>query len=310
MLHLIDPAVLGREDEIRRAFAGARPFRHCVIDGFLDEDFARRLLERFPDFERGNHIDEDGRPGGKSTHEQLRGLGEDYAALDDLARSEEFLALVGRITGIPGLLYDPMYFGGGTHENRQGQALDVHIDFNHHPATGWHRRLNLIVYLNPGWQPEWGGALELHRDPYDAAKDEVVEVLPLFNRCVIFETTEHSWHGFRRITLPPEQAGTSRRSLALYFYTEERPAEETGPTHSTVYVDRGLPERFVAGYTLTQADRDELDALLTNQTGHNRRLYREIERLQGELERTTLNRLAGALRRRWARYRVRRQRPQ
>lgn len=306
MQDLINPAVTGRIDEIRHAFAQARPFRHCVIDGFLDDGFARSLLERFPDFERGDHLNEDGRPGGKSTHERMRELGGGFAALDDLVRSAEFLALVGRITGIPGLLYDPMYFGGGTHENRQGQALDVHIDFNHHPLTRWHRRLNLIVYLNPEWRPEWGGALELHRDPYDAGADEVVEVLPLFNRCVIFETTENSWHGFRRITLPPEHAGLTRRSVALYFYTEERPAEETAPTHSTVYVDRALPARLVPGYTLTQADRDELEALVTHQNGHTRRLYGEIERLQGELERSALGRLAGALRRRWARHRMRR----
>ncbi|UNK56866.1 2OG-Fe(II) oxygenase [Pseudoxanthomonas daejeonensis] len=306
MQDLINPAVAGRIDEIRDGFAQAEPFRHCVIDGFLDDGFAQRLLERFPDFERGNHLNEDGHPGGKSTHERMRDQGGEFAILDELVRSREFLAMVGRITGIPDLLYDPMYFGGGTHENRQGQALDVHIDFNHHPLTRWHRRLNLIVYLNPGWQPEWGGALELHRDPYDAGVDEVVEVLPLFNRCVIFETTERSWHGFRRITLPPERAGATRRSVALYFYTEERPAAETGPTHSTVYVDRTLPDRFVPGYTLTRTDRDELDALVTSQNGHTRRLYREIERLQAELESTALNRVAGALRQRWARYRMRR----
>lgn len=303
---LIDPAIAGRLDEIHQSFVDARPFRHCVIDGFLAPDYARRLLEQFPAFEQGDHLNEEGKPGGKSTHERIRGLGADFAALDDLVQSAAFLELVGRITGIPALLYDPMYFGGGTHENRQGQALDPHIDFNYHPLTRWHRRLNLIVYLNPGWQADWGGALELHRDPYDPANDEVVEVVPAFNRCVIFETTEHSWHGFRRIALPPQHAGTSRRSVALYFYTEERPAEQTAPTHSTVYVDRGLPPRFVAGYTLTADDHEELAALFTRQSGHNRRLYREVERLQAELEKTALNRVAGAVLRRLERYRMRR----
>lgn len=305
MQALINSDVTARLDALHGSFISARPFRHCVIDDFLTHSFAGQLLEQFPAFERGDHLNEDGVPGGKSTNERMRGLGDSYRALDDLVQSRAFLDMVGRITGIPGLLYDPMYFGGGTHENRQGQALDVHIDFNYHPLTRWHRRLNLIIYLNPHWQPAWGGALELHRDPYDPGTDEVVEVAPLFNRCVIFETTEHSWHGFRRITMPPEHAGSSRRSVALYFYTEDRPAEQTAPTHSTVYVDRALPARFAPGRTLDQADCDELEALMTDHASHNRRLYREIERLQAELEATPLGRLARAVRRRLARYRMR-----
>ncbi len=133
----------------------------------------------------------------------------------------------------------------------------------------------------------------------------MVEVLPLFNRCVIFETTERSWHGFRRITLPAERAADSRRSVAFYFYTAARPAQETAPTHSTVYVDRGLPERFVPGYMLTPSDCDELAALVTDHIGHNRRLYRDIEHLQAELESTALGRLVRAVRRRLTRRRAR-----
>jgi len=304
-MDLIAAGVERRLDELHAAFATARPFRHCVIDGFLAPEFAQRLLDEFPAFERGNHLNEEGRPGGKSTLEAIRALGDSYRALDDLVQSPAFLAMVGRITGIPRLLYDPMYFGGGTHENRDGQELDVHIDFNYHPQTRWHRRLNLIVYLNHDWDPDWGGALELHRDPYDPGRDEVVEVTPLFNRCVIFETTEHSWHGFRRIRLPPDRAGSSRKSVAFYFYTEARPQDETAPTHSTVYVDRGMPEHLAPGHVLTEADCEELRTLFARQAGHPRRLYREIERLQALLDQGRLSRLAAAVRRRLARRRAR-----
>jgi hypothetical protein len=102
--------------------------------------------------------------------------------MDDLLQSPEFLALVGRITGIAGLRYDPWYFGGGTHENRQGQDLDPHIDFNYHPMTRQHRRLNLIIYLNEEWDDAWGGSLQLHRDPHlEPAEDQIVTVTPLLN---------------------------------------------------------------------------------------------------------------------------------
>jgi Rps23 Pro-64 3,4-dihydroxylase Tpa1-like proline 4-hydroxylase len=280
----IDARTLADVDRHAAAFARREPFRHVVIDDFLAPAYADALLASFPPFERGNARNEAGELGGKSTVERIRGLGPSYATLDDLIRSRDFLDLVGRITGISDLLYDPDYFGGGTHENREGQDLDPHVDFNRHPREGWHRRLNLIVYLNHEWEDAWGGSLELHSDPR-AADDRTILVTPLFNRCVIFETTEWSWHGFNRITLPSTHAALTRKSIALYFYTKERPAEELADTHSTIYVDRPLPERFRAGLTLGGGDVEELRALLARRDQHNQRLYRDIARLSGDLER-------------------------
>jgi hypothetical protein len=280
---LIAEAVLVRLPEYAAAFQRRQPFRHVVIDGFLDADVAARLLAEFPPFDAERARNENGEIGGKAVYERIRGLGAGYAALDDAIQTPAFLGAVSAITGIPDLLYDPHYFGGGTHDNRDGQSLDVHVDFNRHPLTHTHRRLNLIVYLNPRWERAWGGALELHRDPR-SERDEVIEIAPLFNRAVIFETTEWSWHGFSRITLPDELKSLSRRSLALYFYTRERPPEESAPTHSTIYVDRPLPDRFVAGHALSAADVDELRALMQGRDRHIQRLYRDVQDVRAQLE--------------------------
>lgn len=280
----IDARVLAEAERHAAAFARRDPFRHLVIDGFLADGFAGQLLAGFPPFERGNARNEAGEVGGKSTVERIRGLGPAYAQLDGLVRSRPFLDFLSRLTGIPDLLYDPFYFGGGTHENREGQDLDPHVDFNRHPVEDWHRRLNLIIYLNRQWNDGWGGALELHSDPH-SPDDRVQCITPLFNRCVVFETTEWSWHGFSRITLPPGQGDLSRKSIALYFYTRDRPPEELADTHSTIYVDRPLPARFQAGTTLAAADVEELRVLLARRDQHNQRLYREVTRLTMELER-------------------------
>jgi hypothetical protein len=181
------------------------------------------------------------------------------------------------------LLYDPWYFGGGTHENRHGQDLDPHIDFNRHPITGWHRRLNLIVYLNPEWELTWGGCLDLHRDPRGAG-DQITRIVPLDNRCVIFETNEISWHGFERIELPEAQRGLSRRSIALYFYTQQRPEDELAGTHSTIYVERPLPAQLREGHALSAADLHQLQTLLGRRDQHIQRLYRDITRISTELD--------------------------
>jgi hypothetical protein len=279
----VDARVLADLDRHAAAFARREPFRHVVIDDFLEADYAARLLAHFPPFERGNARNEAGELGGKSTVERIRELGAPYAALDDLIQSPAFLGLVSRITGIAELLYDPFYFGGGTHENRAGQDLDPHVDFNRHPVEHWHRRLNLIVYLNREWRDDWGGSLELHSDPR-APDDRITLVTPLYNRCVIFETTEWSWHGFGRITLPESHRQLTRKSVALYFYTRQRPAEESADTHSTIYVDRPLPPHLHAGATLTQADIETLHTLLARRDQHNQRLYRDIARLTRQLE--------------------------
>lgn len=275
-------------------FSRREPFRHVVIDGFFAPEFADRLLDQFPPFDVKRALNEAGEVGGKAVVEHIRGLGGAYAALDELVQSRGFLELVSRITGIPDLLYDPHYFGGGTHENRHGQDLDPHVDFNRHPIERWHRRLNLIVYLNHDWDDAWGGALELHTDPR-REDDRVTHVSPQFNRCVIFETTEWSWHGFSRIDLPESQRARSRKSVALYFYTRERPRAELADTHSTIYVDRPLPERFVAGRTLTGGDLEEIKILLARRDDHNQRLYRDLTHLQKQLEQALTALHAGRL---------------
>ncbi len=275
---MIAPSVLTSRDRLAESFRSAEPFRHVVIDGFFEATFVRQLLAQFPAFEQGEFRAEDGRPGAKSTFERVRALGDGYTRLDDLIKGRGFLDLVGSITGIEGLLYDPWYLGGGTHENRQGAGLTPHIDFNFHPLERWRRRLNLIVYLNPEWQSEWGGTLDLYRDP---RSDQAPwrSIVPAFNRCVIFETSEHSWHGFDNVSLPESKAGLSRKSIALYFYTPGVGADAGIDAHSTVYVHRPLPSHLSIGHVLTDADVVALHNLANGRDQRIEIQYQEIARL-------------------------------
>ena len=298
----INPSVLGKAGELGRQFAEAQPFRFLVIDDFLSQDFAARLLAEFPAFEKGNSVGDDGRPGGKSTLQRIKSLGPAHRELDTTIQSPEFLGFIGAITGIEAPIYDPFYLGGGTHENRQGQALQAHVDFNYHPSERWHRRLNLIVYLNPEWEASWGGNLELYRDPYQDAKP-AHRVTPLMNRCVIFETTEKSWHGFDRIALPTGKTGLSRRSVALYFYSKDRPAEQVAGKHTTHYVDAQLPEHLVDGYQLTGADVARLKELIAHRDNRAQLLYDENAKLLQAQEQGFSGQLLFLLKRLYVRYR-------
>lgn len=270
----LGPQTLARPAELAALFQIARPFKHVVIDGFLDPVFCRQLVDEFPAYDPARFRNAHGHAG-KARHEDVKGLGPAYERLDSLVSSGTFRGFIGSLTGIPGLLHDPSYLGAGAHENLDDMELDPHVDFTLHPKSGLYRRVNLLLYLNPEWDDAWGGSLELHEDPWrPAGADRVKRIAPLFNRCVIFETGDSSWHGFEALRLP---AGgpVSRRSFALYLYAEEKPAAVPAiPYGLTVFVDRPLPARFSPGLTLTEDDVRLLNRLIVRRDWKLRHAYR------------------------------------
>ncbi len=263
----ISGTVLREADRHRDAFLNADPFKHVVIEDFFEPAFAERLLADFPSFDPHLAKNEIGRVGGKAVQPNIRVISPVYQELYGVIASRPFLDFVSCLSGIPDLILDPKMYGGGTHDNRHGQELDPHVDFNYDEAQQLHRRLNLIVYMNHDWQGQWGGALEIHSNPRDPDTNRIRSYDPLFNRCVMFETNEYSWHGFPRINLPPDKRHLSRKSISIYLYTKDRPAAEIAPMHATFYVQRPLPERIAAGYTLTAEDVDGLRRLLVRRDG-------------------------------------------
>lgn len=258
----ISASAIDRAERYHTEFRAASPFKHVVIDGFFEADFARQLLEQFPRFDPALARSESGATGGKAVHTNIRDISPAYLRLYETIAARPFLDYVSILSGVPDLILDPELFGGGTHENLHGQELDPHVDFNYDEARQLHRRLNLIVYLNPEWREEWGGALEIHSNPRRPEENQIRSYAPLFNRCVMFETNEYSWHGFPRINLPEDKRHLSRKSISIYLYTKTRPTEEIAPLHATFYVQRPLPDRFTTGHTLTAEDVDELRTLV------------------------------------------------
>lgn len=257
MLSLINPI---DRDALRRRVREAVPFPHFCIDNFLDPEFAERVHAAFPSFEEATRV---GRSfaavneRGKIQMTDSGAFAEPIRALNEALASAEFLDLLGEVFEIPNLLADEQLVGGGLHQTGPRGHLDVHVDFNYIKDRDLHRRLNILLYLNKDWPESWGGQVELW--------DRDVRVrhhafTPIFNRCVVFATSEISYHGVTAVRCPE---GQSRKSFAAYYYTREAPAGWTGEAHSTIF--RARPNEILKGKVLMPLERTKRRILQTAQ---------------------------------------------
>jgi hypothetical protein len=200
--------------ELRKSYLKGQPFPHIAIDDFLPDAVLDRCLSEFPT-DNTAVVDAFDR----NQERSKRGFNPDL--LQPFSRhlfyafnSRPFVRVLENISGIQGLIPDPLFEGGGYHEITQGGHLSVHADFNYHAPLNLERRINVLIYLNKDWKDEYGSQLELWDNDM---KNCVKSVVPLFNRCVIFNTTSTSNHGNPQPVKHPD--GTARRSIALYYYT-------------------------------------------------------------------------------------------
>jgi hypothetical protein len=190
-----------------------------------------------------------------------------YRAFYDYINSAPFLREMSALTGNADLIADPTLFGGGTHENRDGQGLTFMSISTSTERRMLHRRINLLIYLNKEWDPSWGGSIELHSDPYNPAQTACKASLPLFNRAVIFETGEFSWHGFPASSCRRTSV-TCHASRSRYTCTRRigRPRRSFAP-HTTFYVGEPLPDHIKAGHTLSDVDIESIRNRLVERDG-------------------------------------------
>ena len=216
--------------ERHEAYVNATPFPHIVFDNFFSEEILGRVCEEFPKPGEVNWTLRYHDNSKKLEFNSETQLGEFAWRLITQLNSSTFITFLEKLTGINGLIPDPHLWGGGLHQIERGGYLNVHADFNWHEKLKLDRRLNLLLYLNKDWKEEYGGCLELWDRNMSRCEKKL---LPLFNRCVIFNTTDYSYHGHPIPLTCPE--GLTRKSLALYYYSNGRPAEEISKPHSTLY---------------------------------------------------------------------------
>lgn len=221
---------------LSKAYQHASPFPHIVVDDFVDSGLLRQVHSEYPALEGRNAFNRD--------QERLKYQFDPHDVAGGLARNilselngRAFLGFLEEMTGIEGLISDPYYSGGGLHLTRAGGHLSVHADFNIHGKMGVERQLNLLIYLNHDWDPEFGGGLELWDREMKACQKRIE---PLLGRAVVFNTSSTSFHGHPEpLNCPPDR---DRRSIATYYYTA-LPSDTVRPRDTAFKVRPGTADQ-------------------------------------------------------------------
>ena len=210
----------------------AQPFHYLVIDNFLPSDIIDSVADEFPNadsdfwYEYKNSIEVK-----KACSDWNRFPKTIYTTLSYLL-SPVFTEALDLLTQTR-LYPDYGLHGGGLHCHKRGGKLNTHLDYSIHPKLQMERKINIILYVTKDWNPEWGGGLGLwsHDEQTNQPKDLIQSIDCLYNRAIIFDTTQNSWHGLPNEITCPENI--SRNSLAVYYTCE--PNENTDPRNKALF---------------------------------------------------------------------------
>jgi Rps23 Pro-64 3,4-dihydroxylase Tpa1-like proline 4-hydroxylase len=209
-------------DELKNEFKNSKPFNHVIIDNFFIPEIAEQLYLDFPKYEDDaitvfyrNPVENK-----KALNSWDKFPGATYSAFTFLSRNY-FLNRVKFLTGCEELYPDMGLHGGGWHmhghNSNDSGFLNVHLDYKIHPKLLEERKLNIIIYMTKDWNADWGGELELwsHDEETQQPKEKIKSVECIFNRAILFDTTQNSWHGLPNPIKCPKNE--FRRSLAMYY---------------------------------------------------------------------------------------------
>jgi Rps23 Pro-64 3,4-dihydroxylase Tpa1-like proline 4-hydroxylase len=228
---LIEARLLRDVGTLAVAWRESGPVRHVVVDDLLPEPEARAVAEAFPAREQLGRYD---------SLKERKSIGVDMGAYDPLMKEITFafqdarvLRAVEAITGIATLNPDQNLYSSGLSSMGDGDYLNPHIDNSGNPLLNQYRRVNLLYYVTPGWNPDWGGNLEL----WDARRANPVRVESRFNRLVLMNTNRTSYHSVN----PIRGAGALRRNCVSNYYFSPESPEGYDYFHVTSF--RGRPEQ-------------------------------------------------------------------
>jgi len=197
--------------ELRVSYLTAKPFPHLILRDFCDRDKILRLRKSIPELDKKSR--DYMFAGNKFEKSHYFELGDLFNELYEDLRSEKMNDFLSFLSG-KRTFVDPKNHGGGLHQGKKNSFLDMHLDYNYHPLhDNWWREMNLLLYLNVDWKPEYGGQLKIR----DLRTDESAELEVDFNTLIIQQCGDYTLHGYDPTNFPE---GNFRTSIATYAFTE------------------------------------------------------------------------------------------
>jgi hypothetical protein len=239
---------------LHQSWETAKPFKHIILDGLFSDDLLERVCDEIPKIEDKTWVRENDDNIKQFNHRSPVSLAKGASELVNLLHSAAFLYFLSEVTGVWELLPDPYLQGASYHVVPRGGFFQVHADRNTAYSTGLFRRLALMLYLNKGWKTEYGGQFELWNE---TGTQRVKSVEPIFNRCLIFEVTDTSYHGLPvPVACPP---GQTRNSFAVYYHTAAPAGNGDTKAHTSVYAPTSYQKK---GYSMRSVAKDLTPPLL------------------------------------------------
>ncbi len=231
--------LIERGEALSETYQTNSPFPHIVIDDFLPAEIANKVWELFPKPHKMDPKTFQQEENKIASRPNVPGFPEGLKDVLYALNSHEVITFLEVLTGIDGLVADPHFLGAGLHQTLPGGKLGIHVDFNYHKHLRLNRRLNLLIFFNKNWKEEYGGHLELWEETMTSCQKRI---LPVFNRCVIFNTGDQSYHGHPDLLRCPHDS--TRKSIALYYYSSGRPEDNAKEVFWTEHQKRPGAEDY------------------------------------------------------------------
>jgi Rps23 Pro-64 3,4-dihydroxylase Tpa1-like proline 4-hydroxylase len=225
-------SVLEREGpRLRAMWQQSSPVRHFFVDDLLPEEQVLALFRSMPPADSlmlKRSLRESKRVG-VSLDRYDPAVGAHLLAFQD----PRVLSAITAITGLREMHADPSLYASGISVMQKDDFLNPHLDNSHDGDQANYRVLNLLFYASPGWRLDHGGNLEL----WTPRLDKPVVIESRFNRLVVMETDDRSWHSVQRVTVD-----TPRVCLSNYYFSPLPPGDHE---FRNVTSFRGRPEEPV-----------------------------------------------------------------
>lgn len=176
-------------------FQNSKPFNFIYKDDFLITDFATRLQSEILQISDDKWDLYNNPFENKLTLRDKWNLPPLVSILFRELESQNFIQQLEKLSGKKLYRDDSRNFWG-IHKFKNGDHLDIHLDAEVHPATEQKKQLTLGIYMTTqNWTVGNGGNIELWEGDSTSIKECKVSLEPLFNRMILFDNSDNSWHG-------------------------------------------------------------------------------------------------------------------